>query len=110
MSIRVAFVIGSFRRGGAERDLLELLRRLDRGRYEFHVFYAERDGDMLEDFEGTGVPLRPLGIGSLFSWQGLRAVRRARAYLREHGVSVLVGFGVYGSFYGALIASGSPGT
>lgn len=105
----VAFVIGSFRYGGAERDLLELLRRLDPARYEFHVFYLERDGDLLPEIERTGAALRELGIRSLTSPSGIRAVLRARAYLRAHGVRVLQGFGVYGSFYAAVIASGVPG-
>jgi glycosyltransferase involved in cell wall biosynthesis len=104
----VAFLIGSFRYGGAERDLLELLRRLDRSRYEFHVLYVERQGDLLPQIEGTGAALHPLGIHSLTSLKGIRAVRRTRAYLREHGVRILNGFGVYGSFYAAVIARGIP--
>ena len=105
----VAFIIGSFRYGGAERDLLELLRRLDPSRYEFHVFYLERDGDLLPEIERTGAALRALGISNLTSISGIKAVMRARVYLREHKVRVLQGFGVYGSLYAAVIASGVPG-
>ena len=105
----VAFIIGSFRYGGAERDLLELLRRLDPSRYEFHVFYLERDGDLLPEIERTGAALRPLGIRSLTSLSGIKAVISARRYLREHKIRILQGFGVYGSFYATVIASGVPG-
>ncbi len=107
--IRIAFIIGSFRRGGAERDLLELLRRLDRRRYDMRVFCAHEEGDMLEAYRATQVPTLPLGIGSIASAAGLRAVRRLRRYMRQERIRILQGFGVYGSFYAAAAGSGTPG-
>ena len=109
MKTSVAFIIGSFRYGGAERDLLELARRLDRNKYDLHILYSERDGAMLADVEATKAAMRPLGITSLWSASGLRAVRQARAYLRSRGVGILQGFGIYGSFYAAVIGRGIPG-
>ena len=108
MKLSVGFIIGSFRYGGAERDLLELARRLDRSTYDLHILYLEREGEMLADVESTGAAMRPLGIGSLLSPRGFAAVRSARDYLRQHHVGVLQGFGVYGSFYAAVIAGGLP--
>jgi len=105
----VALLGGTFRRGGAERDLLELLRRLDRSRFDLHMFYVERTGDMLRDYESTGIPLTPLGFSSLRSPGVPGAVRRARAYMREHGIRVLHAFGVYAALYGAVIARGPGG-
>jgi len=109
VSAGIAFLIGSFRRGGAERDLLELLRRLDRSRYEMHVLYLEEEGDMLEDFRRTGVAMRPLPIRNLASWSGLRAVADARRYARSRSIRLIQGFGVYGSLYAAAIRTGVPG-
>jgi glycosyltransferase involved in cell wall biosynthesis len=105
----VAFIIGSFRRGGAERDLLELVRRLDRRRHDPHVLYVAREGDMLPEFEKAGVPLVPLGIRSLRSIAGMRGLARARNYLRRHRIRILQGFGTYGSLYAAVAAHGLPG-
>lgn len=107
--IGVACIIGSFRRGGAERDLLELVRRLDRRSYDPHVLYVAREGDMLPEFEKAGAPQVPLGIRSLRSIAGLRALGRARDYLRQRRIRILQGFGVYGSFYAAAAALGLPG-
>ncbi len=109
MTIGVAFIIGSFHRGGAERDLLELIRGLDRRRFDLHVFSASEDGDLREEYVKAEVPLLPLGIPGLRTLEGLRGVRRARAYLRQNDVRVLQGFGDYGSFYAAVIARGVPG-
>lgn len=47
MRTGVAFIIGAFRYGGAERDLLELLRRLDQRRYDLHVLYVTGEGELL---------------------------------------------------------------
>src|SRR5262249_55003227 len=76
MRTGVAFVIGSFRFGGAERDLLELARRLDPRRYALHVLFQERDGELLADMEATGASLERLPIENLTSMAGLRAVAR----------------------------------
>jgi glycosyltransferase involved in cell wall biosynthesis len=108
MRTGVAYIIGSFRYGGAERDLLELARRLDRRRYDLHILYAERAGEMVADVESTGAAMRPLGVRRLASLSGLRAVRDARAYLRERRIRILQGFGVYGSFYAAVVSLGMP--
>jgi len=111
MKTGVALFGGTFRRGGAERDLLELLRRVDRNRFDLHMFYVERKGDMLVDYERTGIPMTPLGFSSLKSPAVPGAVARARAYMREHRIRVLHAFGIYAALYGAVIARGpgSPG-
>lgn len=109
MRIPVALLGGTFRRGGGERDLLELLRRLDRSRFDLHMLYVERVGDLLPEYEATGVPLHPLGFSSLKSAAAFRALPAVRGYLRQHRVRIIQGFGVYASLYAAMMAREIPG-
>ena len=46
---RVLFVIGSMGGGGAERQVLEILRRIDRTRFEPNLYLAMKQGELLED-------------------------------------------------------------
>jgi glycosyltransferase involved in cell wall biosynthesis len=46
--IRVLAVIGSMQGGGAERQLLEILTRLDRTRFVPELYLSHRQGDLLE--------------------------------------------------------------
>lgn len=47
--LRVLFVIGSMHAGGAERQVVEALRHLDRERFEPFLYLAHRDGVLLGD-------------------------------------------------------------
>lgn len=47
--LRVLFVIGSMHAGGAERQVVETLRHLDRERFEPFLYLAHRDGALLPD-------------------------------------------------------------
>lgn len=47
--IRVLFAIGSLGCGGSERQLLNILTRLDRSRFEPHLYLLDRSGEFLAD-------------------------------------------------------------
>ena len=45
--IRVLFAIGSLGCGGSERQLLNILERIDRSRFEPHLYLLDRSGEFL---------------------------------------------------------------
>ena len=49
---RVLFTIGSLGCGGSERQLLNILSRLDRDRFEPHLYLLDRSGEFLADVPG----------------------------------------------------------
>ena len=55
--LRVAYLLGSLRFGGAERHLTHLLRGLDRSRFEPRLYLTRRTGDFLAEVEAMGVPI-----------------------------------------------------
>ena len=50
--IRVLFVIGTMSGGGAERQVIEILRLLDRSRFEPLLYLASRTGELLPEVPG----------------------------------------------------------
>lgn len=82
--MRVGLIIGQLSVGGAEGQLRELVRRLDRGRFEPRVYcLAGTAGDLRAEIEAEGVPVRV--VGSV----GLPRARRLAAALREDRVDLV---------------------
>lgn len=80
--IRLGLVIGQLTTGGAERQLLELVRHLD-ARFEPHVYaLSRRATDVRTALEAAGVPVREI-VG-----RGWVRVRRLRAALRADSIDV----------------------
>jgi glycosyltransferase involved in cell wall biosynthesis len=86
---RIAFWAGSLERAGTQRFLVELLRRLDRSRFDPLVLAVEKRGDYVAVIEEMGVPVREYGTGRLVSLTTLRCLWGASLYLRRERVDVL---------------------
>lgn len=65
--VRVLFVIGTMGGGGAERQVVEILKRLDRTRFEPHLYLAMKQGELLGDVPAD-VPIVAYWDGSAETW------------------------------------------
>jgi glycosyltransferase involved in cell wall biosynthesis len=73
--IRILYVMTSLDVGGAERSLLELVRRLDRTQFEPSVCTLISGGRLVTSFEALQVPVYELGVrAGLAELNGLRIV------------------------------------
>ena len=89
-AVRVAFWAGSFERAGTQRFLLEVLRRLDRGRFDPVVLSTIKAGALLGEIEALGVDVREFRTGdSLLSPQTVRGLTSAARYLRVERIEIL---------------------
>lgn len=77
---RVGMVIGQLTVGGAEGQLLELVRGLDRSRFEPTVYsLSEQPGAMQSRFEAEGIPVERIGaVGATRARRLAAACRRDR--------------------------------
>ncbi len=75
--LRVLFVIGSMHAGGAERQVVEMLRHLDRERFEPFLYLAHRDGVLLADVPGD-VPVEAFWGGTRPHSLGLKLLTVCR--------------------------------
>lgn len=61
MTIRIAFVIPTMDRGGAEKQLCLLAEHLPRDRFDVHVLLLTRDGPRSERLRAAGIPVTVIG-------------------------------------------------
>ncbi len=85
--IRIVYVIGTLDRGGSERQLVELVTRLDRRQFEPHVCCLSAGGALEKELESAGVPVTIFGFRgfTIFRhlWKVCREIWRMVAYLRR---------------------------
>lgn len=81
MATRILYIHGIGRIGGAERDLLGILRALDRQQWEPHVA-CPSETPLFEGLTKEGIPLHPLTLrpwrkwySSLLRWRDVRKLR-----------------------------------
>jgi len=87
-TLRVTYVLGSLRDGGTERQVLELLRHLDRGRFEPSLILmedanAEQARGLIEHCFVLGVPQAGSSMWFFRSASLAEAVVRAQAYMKH---------------------------
>jgi glycosyltransferase involved in cell wall biosynthesis len=100
---RVAYVIGELGTGGAEYQLVELLRGLDRAAYDPHVIVLSEGGFWASEVRGLGIPLTELASRGQFDLVRVVALRSA---LRALAPSILHTVLWSANCYGRLAAVG----
>lgn len=102
--IRIAYVIDHLRMGGAQRHLLQVMRRLDRERYspEIWTTSAQR-GELAPEFEALDVPVHSFEIQStLMSPKTLAACRRVARDWRARDIHIIHGYLFEGNLLGTI--------
>jgi glycosyltransferase involved in cell wall biosynthesis len=90
LPVKVAFWAGSFERAGTQQFLLELLRRIDRERFDPVVMSTVKTGELLSDIESLDIEVHEFGTGrALLSPATIRGLLRAARFLRRERVAVL---------------------
>lgn len=105
----VLYVVASFKSGGTETQLLEILKRMDRERFRPFVLCFRKEGGLLPLFEDLGVEIFESGFDSVLSARAARSFRALAGWIDERSIEVVHGFHFHGSLYGALIKLMRPG-
>jgi glycosyltransferase involved in cell wall biosynthesis len=86
---RVLYVVDHLKVGGAQTHLVELLTRLDRGRFLPAVCALKKHGDLVGTVQDLGVPVHDGGLGhTLAGAGGVRVVWRLARLLRAERVDL----------------------
>ena len=105
---RIVYVIGTLDRGGSERQLIELVTRLVRIRFEPHVCCLSAGGELEKELESAGVPVTIIGFRgfTIFRhfWKVCREVWRLVTYLRRVRPCIVHGYLFWAYVLGAWTA------
>ena len=101
---RILIFTNSFRIGGSEGQALQLIKHLDRSRFDLHVACFDREGPLLDQL--------PLDVGEvpafpLTGFANLNAVRQARAFItliRKAKIQIVQTFDLYTNVFGIPLA------
>ena len=102
--IRICFFIGSFRAGGAENLLLQILRSLDLERYRPYIAVFRKKGTLLNEYLELHIPIVEFGKSNIIS--PIMSFVKFILFLRKRKTEVihinLVGCYVFAIFGGLL--------
>jgi glycosyltransferase involved in cell wall biosynthesis len=100
--IPVAIFLTSFDPGGTERQMTELIRRLDRSRYRVHVVCLRREGGWLPQVESRAASVVEFRISSFTKFETVRQLWRFARWCRRERISVLHTCDFYSNIFGLL--------
>ena len=100
--IKIAHIIESLGRGGAERLLITNLSYLDRSRFENTLIYLFKREDLLSEIIGIGIPNICLGMRSFYDWK--KGFCSLRHILKEINPDIVHTVLQKADFYGRLAA------
>lgn len=99
--IRVLFILNSLCVGGAERQVVSLINRLDRRRHEVSLVCVKEEGPLRDQLETGGCPggVHVLGVRKGLEWQALRDLGRL---IDGQQIDVIVCTNMYALLYAWL--------
>jgi glycosyltransferase involved in cell wall biosynthesis len=101
---RVLVFTNSFRTGGSERQATELIKRLDRSRFEPLVACFRNEGPFIEELKDCIQDLQIFPLTSFCNSTALREAGRFLSFLRKARVDVLQSFDLYANLFAIPLA------
>lgn len=102
--VRVCFMIDRLSRAGTETQLLALIRSLDRTRVQPTLVLLDGEDDLSRALEPADCPVIRLGVRRLLSAGSVGALRRLRAFWKQHRPDVLQTYFLDAAYFGAPLA------
>ncbi len=102
----LTLVISSFDRGGTERQMTELVRRLDRTRFDVHVVCFRKSGPWLPVVDAHASSVTEFPLRSLKSFSTARQIAALAGWFRTMEVDLVHTWDIYANLV-ALPAAAS---
>jgi L-malate glycosyltransferase len=90
--------------GGSERQLTEVAKALDRGRFQPHVGCFHADGVRADELRARGIPILELPVTSFASFSAIRGAMQLLAYIYRHRIGLVHTFDVPLNIFGVPVA------
>lgn len=98
-SVKVLKLLPVFACGGTERQVVNLVRTIDRSRFALEFACLKRWGHFLEEIEERGIPVSEYPISRLYGPRTLRQQIRFGRQLRRSGTDVFHGYNFYANVF-----------
>jgi glycosyltransferase involved in cell wall biosynthesis len=85
----IVLVFGAFDPGGTERQMIELVRRLDRGRWSVHVACLRAAGGWFHRVAGAAESVVQFPVSSFRKWTAARQAAAFASWCRERRILVV---------------------
>jgi L-malate glycosyltransferase len=103
--VPIAIFMSSFDPGGTERQMIELIRRLDHSRFEVHVATFHRRGAWLARAEEHAASVAEFPIAGFRRASTFAQARRFAAWCRERGIALVHTTDLYANIFGLPAAA-----
>jgi len=97
--IKVLIFINSFRAGGSERQALEVIKRLDRTRFEPLVACFQKEGPLLSELPSDIDKIHTFPLESFFSWSVFMQGKKFSKLIRQAGIQIIQCFDFYSNLF-----------
>jgi L-malate glycosyltransferase len=97
--IKVLIFINSFRAGGSERQALEVIKRLDRLRFEPIIACFQKDGPLLSELPSDIGVIHTFPLQSFFGWLAFKQGIEFSKLIRQAGVQIIQCFDFYSNLF-----------
>ena len=104
MKFRVLIFTNSFRIGGSEGQAIQLIRHLDRSRFEVYVACFDREGPLLDQLPLDLQAVEAFPLKSFADPGTIRQVIKFIAFLRKNRIQVVQTFDFYTNIFGIPLA------
>lgn len=101
---RVLYTVNRMDVGGSQTHLIQVLRLLDRERFEPLLCCLTGKGALLETARDTGTPVLAGGLGALKSPRAFASIARLRAFMRRERIDVVHNYLLRANVIGTLAA------
>src|ERR1041385_3851684 len=100
--LNLAIYSEGFFTGGTERQMIELIKGLDRDRYQVYPLSSRIGGLMAQDLINADIPINHFPLTSLRNVNALRQLFRLRRFLITKKIDILHTFSVLGNTFGVM--------
>lgn len=101
---RVLHLITSFEIGGTERQAVELLKRLDRDRFDIRLAVLRNEGPFYREIEAIFPTVPRFPLKSFYDANAVKQLSRLRRLMARDKIDILHAHDFYSSFIGAAAA------
>ncbi len=101
---RVLHLITNFEIGGTERQAVELLKRLDRDRFDVRLAVLRNEGPFYREIEALFPDVPEFPLTSFYNANAVKQLARLRRLMVREKVDILHAHDFYSSFIGAAAA------